>query len=89
MPIELNHYYIECEYERLMAEERRPLKKTLPAAPLPKMAYTVKEAAALCSLSERTIWKLIKNGKLPSITVGGRRLVRHENLTEFLKGGSK
>jgi excisionase family DNA binding protein len=89
MAIELNHIYMEYEYDRLMAQERREAKKTLPCAPVPKMAYTVKESAALSSVSERTIWTLIKSGELKSITVGNRRLIRHEDLTEFLKGGSR
>jgi len=38
-------------------------------------SVNVREFARLCSLSERTIWALIRDDKIPSIKIGKRRLV--------------
>jgi excisionase family DNA binding protein len=56
------------------------------------MALTLREAAAQLSISQRTLWKLAKDGRIPCVNVGtgGRRrklLFPVEGLREWLVGG--
>jgi excisionase family DNA binding protein len=44
-------------------------------SPADKLLLTVEEAAAMLSLSRRTLWRLTKAGKLPAIRYG--RAVRY------------
>ncbi len=45
-----------------------------------KLNYSTKEAAAVLSVSERTVRNWIERRGLPSIKVGGRRLIRVRDL---------
>lgn len=45
-----------------------------PAPPMPLM-LTVDETAALLRLHRLTVYKQAREGKLPSVKIGGRRLV--------------
>ncbi len=49
-----------------------------------KLAFDVEEAAALMSISRRTIYELMRTGELGSIKIGRRRLVRLTDITDFL-----
>lgn len=53
----------------------------------PPLAVGVPEAARLLSISERQAWYLVKSGKLPTTTVGRRRLVLVEELRRCLEQG--
>jgi excisionase family DNA binding protein len=51
---------------------------------LEKLAVTVKEAAALISVSERSCWTEIAAGRLRSFKLGRRRLVAVTELAAFV-----
>lgn len=42
---------------------------------LPKMAYSLQEASAACSLSRSTLYRMIADGVLCAVKVGGRTLI--------------
>ena len=42
---------------------------------MPRLAYSIAEAAAVTSLSRATLYRLISSGKLRTVTVGARRLI--------------
>lgn len=42
---------------------------------LPKMAYSLQEASTACSLSRSTLYRLIADGALCAVKVGGRTLI--------------
>jgi excisionase family DNA binding protein len=48
-----------------------------------KLALSVPQAAEAMSVSERFMRKLIANGTVPSIRVGGRVLVRYTDLEAY------
>jgi len=60
-----------------------------PPAPSPeppeRLAYSVPEAAALMSLSERTVRALVASGTLPCCRVGRRVLITRAAIEEFLQ----
>ena len=43
-----------------------------------------KEAANLLCVSERTVWKLKTDGKLPYVNIGGRTLFRPETIEKYI-----
>lgn len=45
----------------------------------------VHRLARLCSFSARTAAKFVKEGKIPSVKIGGRRLFRVEAIRQWLK----
>ena len=49
--------------------------------------YSVKEAAALLSLSHWTIRLMMRDGRLRSVKVGSRRLIKESDLKKLVKGG--
>ncbi len=49
-----------------------------------RLAYSVAEAAQVSGIGRTTIYALIANGRLASVKVGGRRLVRHIDLEALL-----
>lgn len=79
-----------------------PFKKEEPAEPSPpppappvmvlpseKLAYGIKEAASALGLGRTTIWRAIRDGKLPASKVGNRTLITKEALQAWLVGGGK
>ncbi|HEV7535718.1 MAG TPA: helix-turn-helix domain-containing protein [Acidimicrobiia bacterium] len=61
------------------------------------LAVPMAEAARLMSLSQRMVYYLVTDGKLPSVKIGKRRLVSTDDIRRFLdehrvvagKGGSE
>lgn len=51
-----------------------------------RLAFSPREAAAMTSLSVRTIRKAIADGRLPVARIGRRIVVRREQLEKFLAG---
>jgi excisionase family DNA binding protein len=47
--------------------------------------YTRREAADLLNISIKSIIRLTKSGKLPSIRLGNLARIRHVDLEEFIK----
>lgn len=54
-----------------------------------KMVFTAPEVAQMLNVSRPTIYKLLKNGELPSLRLGGRRYVPVEALNNLLQSASK
>ena|GEM_PF-2189359 len=50
-----------------------------------QLLVSVPHAARRLSLSERSTWNLIRAGKLRSVQVGGRRLIRLRDLQSFVE----
>jgi excisionase family DNA binding protein len=53
----------------------------------PPLAFTVKECERATGLSHTTVYTEIREGRLPSIFVGGRRLVLRKDLEAYLESG--
>jgi excisionase family DNA binding protein len=53
----------------------------------PRRALSIREAAQSCGLSRATIYRLIAHGKLVTLKIGSRRLVRPEAVEALLKAG--
>lgn len=53
---------------------------------LPKV-YTLHEVEEILSVTQRTVYNLIKGGKLKAFKVGGQWRVTEEALQEFLTQG--
>jgi excisionase family DNA binding protein len=51
-----------------------------------RLTYTVPEVIAKTGLSRTTIWRHVLSGRLPSVKVGGRRLISHRDLLTFVSG---
>jgi len=49
-----------------------------------RISVSAREAAIITGLSKSTIYKLIADGQLPYVQVGGRRLVMVKDLYKFL-----
>lgn len=49
-----------------------------------RLTLTVPEVAEELRLSDRTVWKLIRDGKLPSVKVGGGRRIVREALDTYI-----
>jgi len=49
-----------------------------------RLAYSVKDAAAVSSISRSKLYELMKAGFLGSVRIGGRRLIRHSDLMALL-----
>jgi excisionase family DNA binding protein len=54
-----------------------------------RLSYSVAQAAVVSSISRSKLYELIKNGRLGSIKIGGRRLVRHSDLVALLSKESE
>ena len=54
------------------------------APPPEKLALSVAETAAALSVSERQVYVMMERDGLPSIRLGGRRLVRVADLKQWL-----
>ena len=46
----------------------------------------IKEAARLTGLSQSTLVRLIDRGEIPCVHVGSRRLVKYDQLREWVEG---
>lgn len=46
---------------------------------------TLDEVQRLLRLSQQTVWRLMKRGELPVVRIGGRVLVRREDLERFIE----
>ncbi len=52
-------------------------------------AYRINDFCRLYGIGRTGTYKLIKEGRLPSITIGGRRLIPADAAEALLNGGSK
>lgn len=51
-----------------------------------RLTLTVHEAAQELRCSDRKIWGLVSSGELPSVKVGGSRLIVRDKLEAYLAG---
>lgn len=49
-------------------------------APIQPLAFTIADAVAYSGLSRSRLYILIQTGELPSLQVGGRRMIRRDAL---------
>ncbi len=49
-----------------------------------RLAWSVEEAAVLIGISRRKMFDLVRYREVRSIKIGGRRLIRHVDLEQFL-----
>jgi len=54
------------------------------ATTIPRLAYSIAEAAELIGVSSATIRRLIESRKLPCARLGDRVLIKRESLEELL-----
>ena len=66
------------------SREMTPERSAAPAQPADKLAYTLKEASHALGLSRSTLYKLIGEGRIPTIRAGRRRLIEKNALDAFL-----
>lgn len=52
----------------------------------PKRAFRIDEAVASYGIGRTKLYELMKEGKLRTVKVGGRRLIPAESLEALLKG---
>jgi excisionase family DNA binding protein len=59
-----------------------PARESIPA----REAYPVPEVAVLMGgVTPRFVWTLISTGELPSIKIGNRRLVAHDDIKAYIR----
>ena len=46
---------------------------------------SLKDAAEALGVSRSTLWRLMRAGRIPAVTIGSRRLVRHEHLVSYVE----
>lgn len=51
--------------------------------------YTRAEVAQILGICDRTAWKYIHSGKIPSQTIGGTQYVSDANLMRFIHGAKR
>jgi excisionase family DNA binding protein len=54
-----------------------------------KLAHHVDEASAISGVGRSLLYEMIKEGRLRSVKVAGRRLILHEDLVALLKSGEQ
>lgn len=54
-----------------------------------RRAYHVEEAAIIYGWSRSTLYKMMKEGTLRSVRVGGRRLIPRDALEALIGGGAQ
>ena len=53
-----------------------------------RLAVNAREAAEMLHVSERTLWKWTKEGRIPSVKIGRRILYSVEALRQFVNGNT-
>jgi len=67
---------------------RIPIKNNKPAPPddIERIGVSMRTAAKMLELSERSMWVLVKEKKIRSIKCGARVIVSVQSLREFVDG---
>jgi len=55
----------------------------MPVTPIQPLAFNLKDAANYSGLSRSRIYLLIQSDELPSLKIGGRRMIRRDALDRF------
>jgi excisionase family DNA binding protein len=69
----------------MTTNRRVTARPTTPPVPVVPVVYRVEEAAMALRLSRRTIYELIRSGRLRTVKVGTRRLVPVVALSEYVE----
>jgi excisionase family DNA binding protein len=56
--------------------------------PLSRQGYSVEEVGQICGWSRSTSYRLIKDGKLKTIKIRGRRIITSEAVAFLLREGA-
>lgn len=59
---------------------------TAPLVATDRMAFGVDQAAEAISIGSSTMWRWIHQGKIKTVKLGGRTLIRREELIRLLDG---
>lgn len=51
-----------------------------------KMVYSIQEVAELLGISRSYAYELVRNGTIPALVLGKKRLVPKEKFTEWVNG---
>jgi excisionase family DNA binding protein len=62
-----------------------PKSTQIPVAP---RAYSMRQAKAATSLGKTSLYKLMRDGTLPFVLVGTRRLILADGVDRLLSGGA-
>jgi excisionase family DNA binding protein len=46
---------------------------------------SLRETASLLNVSRTTLWRITRDGNLPTVGIGTRRLVREDDLTAYIE----
>jgi excisionase family DNA binding protein len=68
---------------RIPVRQSREVKAN--SQPIPKLAYKPAEAAAMLSISERSLWSLMNMGKIRATKIGRSVRYSHSELERFLQ----
>jgi len=49
-----------------------------------RVLYSVRDTAKLLAIADRTVYKMLERGELKGVRIGGRRLVRRDELDSFI-----
>jgi len=63
---------------------QKPTVETPSAAPVPRLCLTMNEAAEAVGVSRRGLYNLAERDGLPTVKLGGRRLVRVSDLEAWI-----
>lgn len=56
-----------------------------PAESSDRLLYRLEDAAAQLSIGRTKLYGLLRNDELPSVVLGGHRLIAHEDLVAFVE----
>jgi excisionase family DNA binding protein len=63
--------------------------RTQTSPPSDPRAYRVNDFCRLYGIGRSGVYKLLKEGKLPSVVIAGRRLIPRDAAEALLRGGEK
>lgn len=52
----------------------------------PRLLYRLNDAAAQLSISRTKLYGLLRTGAMPSVLLGGTRLIAHDDLVAYVNG---
>jgi len=71
---------------RIPKNDRGQPPRTPPLPPSIALTYRVNDAVKVTGLSRSTLYDLMKNQKLRSVLIGGRRLIPADALRDLIDG---
>lgn len=66
---------------------RNPDPPPRPAPPALKRTYRIKEACEALGIGRTKLYEMINRGELSTLSIGGSRLIRHEELAALISAG--